>query len=867
MMRRIVITLAIILIGLSASAQFTYPIGTPTWYKKVRVDSVFWLNTVDTIHNYAVLYPGALMSRTTAGDTSLYLANGQRWVRIGSASAGGGTIDSAWRSNDTLYFRYAAGGSLGVAMNYYSKTESDAKYPLNTRSINTTSPLLGGGNLTADRTLSILNAAADASTKGAATFNASDFNDDGSGLISLDAINSPFVRKADTAAMLLPYLTHPRIYPIVISGGMVGIGKTPASLLDVNGELRLSNNGTLRMYGTYAWNDPNYVSAWQGFDNTGLITYSIGDINITPFDVGNEPLRANNFSFNAFKNQDIAFSTDSFVVGQPYKIRFIIKRNGHLYLRDILSKDSIAANPYMGHYFVPYGGFVYDKDSVGAYRTITADYITPELFGAKGDGVTDDAVALQSTMDAGRPVMIPGKTYLTSTTINVPAGRVITGSSSRSALKTTANTAILNFNGDSIQVRNVKFIGDGKGASLNAGDALQYGIKAQSDRTRNLITQCRFENLGGAGVYFKSNGQFRGNQISDCYFESNNIGVFLDTTAEYTVMTNIIAKDNNVGVYMRGGNNSMNGGTLIANTIGLRMEYGSNNGHSVFSGVALNHNTDRSISADSITVGYTFNGCMIYDGTIDLLDCTGFKFIGCDFSVDSIIATNTTGTLFANNRIRGLDPVLNFDATSKVRWENNLNEMTGNLAPENTSISANTTLTSANKNVIVATPSNITVSLPPVANVPGKEYFVIKGSNNANTVTIDPSGAETIVGQGTYVIYTYLSYLKFYSNGTSWVQTGQGGVGNFNSFITVSVSTALDRGHHTVRTTTSGITFTFPAASTYPGGEYIILNHSAGTVTISPSYTNTAGTTGNTTVAANTVAVFRSDGSAWYQIK
>jgi hypothetical protein len=769
-----------------------------------------------------------------------------------------------WVKSDTGWAKIGSGFNVS---NYYTKVESDARYPLNTRSINTNSPLLGGGNLTTDRTISILNAAADGATKGAATFNSSHFNDDGAGTISLDVPNGPFLAKADTAAMLLPYLTYPKILPIVISGGQVGIGKTPSSLFDVNGELRLSNNGVLRMYSTYAWNDPNYVSAWQGFDKDALITYSLGDNNATPFDLANEPLRANNFSFNAYKNQDIAWSIDSFVVGVPYKIRMVLKRNGHLYLRDILSKDSITANPYMGHYLVPYNGFIYDKDSVGAVRTITADYVTPEYFGAKGDGVTDDAAALQATMDAGRPVMIPAKTYFTSTTINVPAGRVIRGSSARSILKTTANTAILNLNGDSIQVSGIKFVGDGKGATINAADALQYGIKAQGDKTRNLITQCRFESLGGAGIYLENNGQFRGNQISECYAESCNIGFALGATAEYTVMTNIIAKDCNWGVLMRGGNNSMNGGTLIANTIGLRMEYSANNGHSVFSGVSINHNTDRSISADSVTIGYTFNGCMFYDGTIDLLDCIGFKFVGCDFSVDSIVATNTTGTLFANNRVRGVDPVLNFDATSRVFWRDNLNELTNNLSPEHISISANTTLTGANKDVIVATPSNITVNLPPAANYAGQHYTVIKGSNNAFTVTIDPSGAETIVGQPTFVINTYLGFLRFYSNGSTWVLDGQGGTGSYNSFITVSTSTALDRSHHTVRTTTSGITFTFPSASTYPGGEYVILNHSAGTVTLSPSYTNTAGTAGNTSVAAGTVAMFRSDGSAWYQIK
>jgi len=57
-----------------------------------------------------------------------------------------------------------------------------------TITISTSSPLSGGGDLSANRTLSINDAAADGTTKGAATFSANDF-DSNSGLISIDYTN------------------------------------------------------------------------------------------------------------------------------------------------------------------------------------------------------------------------------------------------------------------------------------------------------------------------------------------------------------------------------------------------------------------------------------------------------------------------------------------------------------------------------------------------------------------------------------------------------------------------------------------------------------------------------------------------------
>jgi len=55
-------------------------------------------------------------------------------------------------------------------------------------SIATSSPITGG-TITTSGTIGISNAAADGTTKGAATFTSSDFNDNGSGLISIDYTN------------------------------------------------------------------------------------------------------------------------------------------------------------------------------------------------------------------------------------------------------------------------------------------------------------------------------------------------------------------------------------------------------------------------------------------------------------------------------------------------------------------------------------------------------------------------------------------------------------------------------------------------------------------------------------------------------
>lgn len=89
-------------------------------------------------------------------------------------------------------------------------------------------------------------------------------------------------------------------------------------------------------------------------------------------------------------------------------------------------------------------------------------------------------------------------------------------------------------------------------------------------------------------------------------------------------------------------------------------------------------------------------------------------------------------------------------------------------------VTGNTTLDDTHSMVLVDASGNITITLPTAASVfdsttgIGKIYRIKKIDADANTVTIDPNGAELIDGGATAVLTVQWESITIQSNGTAW---------------------------------------------------------------------------------------------------
>lgn len=141
-------------------------------------------------------------------------------------------------------------------------------------------------------------------------------------------------------------------------------------------------------------------------------------------------------------------------------------------------------------------------------------YVTPQMYGAVGDGVTNDTVALQSALDSGKNVYLtPGKTYLTNV-LYVPSNTTIVGYGA--ILKAMSNAILVNksdnINGGYEQSKNITVLG----VEFTAPDVPVCGNIAFIHTTNATIRDCIFHDVN-AWHMIEFNACFSC-IVDNCYF-------------------------------------------------------------------------------------------------------------------------------------------------------------------------------------------------------------------------------------------------------------------------------------------------------------------------------------------------------------
>lgn len=158
-------------------------------------------------------------------------------------------------------------------------------------------------------------------------------------------------------------------------------------------------------------------------------------------------------------------------------------------------------------------------------------YVTPEMFGAVGDGVTDDSNAIQSAVNSGKTVILGrNKTYKITDTILLPNNANIVGDNTTiisNAAIAFYHTAGVGNPITSISLKNITLICDNDGIRIND---TSKNVVDTSDSQQGYVLKSFFENICFRG---KNNGtaicctKMFDSTIRNCRIELFDIGVHL----------------------------------------------------------------------------------------------------------------------------------------------------------------------------------------------------------------------------------------------------------------------------------------------------------------------------------------------------
>lgn len=321
---------------------------------------------------------------------------------------------------------------------------------------------------------------------------------------------------------------------------------------------------------------------------------------------------------------------------------------------DNVTQPSYTTPVVAGHNYIWWvhsqAGYVSSDATYGGFTCsapATSLFINVKEYGAKGDGVTDDAPAIQTAIEkagTGSTVYIPAGTYLLGTSAGSPSnfsngkpmqtalwlkasGATIKGDGSSTVLKLMAGKKmrILSITGDNVTVDNIA--ADGNKAQRNGtvgypdGDVVDGLIVGESYRQHITVKNCEIRNGIETGVGFWQNNYAT---VENCYNHGNG-----------TLTAGGSGIDLSGGI----GNKAINN-RLVGNTYGVWSSFGSN-------GTEIRNNTIQNNDRSGLALGgsdpsgndknFIVDGNIISDNGKD-----GFAAVGISY---------VQGGSFTNNKV------------------------------------------------------------------------------------------------------------------------------------------------------------------------------------------------------------------------
>lgn len=314
-------------------------------------------------------------------------------------------------------------------------------------------------------------------------------------------------------------------------------------------------------------------------------------------------------------------------------------------------------------------------------------------------GKTDMRYIIQEMLDTYGYCKLGAGTFYVSSGLIMPQGSTLEGCGE--------STEIRSFSGDAkyavrmtkyCAIRNLAIIGsytDLDESDFSPSSGTRYGIqyyKGSSDTwptAYSSIENVFIRNFTGAGIYQYGTGANveQGLFVSNVHIRNCWCGIHNYANSEFCRYVNVQITYCYIACINNGGNNSFENCVFHAYTIGMQIIGSRNNSaHGMCSNSSFCHtggNTGSALTLTDIANGYVFSACQYWYNSIDISNCGGVVFNGCEIGRNVPININGGDTVMFGNCVFMNDvaypPAINVTDNDKVKFNGCYGSVSGNL--------------------------------------------------------------------------------------------------------------------------------------------------------------------------------------------
>lgn len=264
-------------------------------------------------------------------------------------------------------------------------------------------------------------------------------------------------------------------------------------------------------------------------------------------------------------------------------------------------------------------------------------------------GKTDMAPAIMTMLNATGYCHLGEGIFYISGNIDMPEKSMLCGCGNKTIIRLLSSVS----SGYCIKISATNTISDlsvsgGYSAPSHSTEGTRNGILFQANcdgtegATQYTTVHCMMNNIwvsnfSGSGIKCHNTSQIyrHGLHAINVICTQCWCGLNIDYLSEFNKFTHLLTGLCTIGCINNGGNNVFTACTFYGTTIAFYVDgTQTNSAHSTINGCTFCHsgsNSGSAITMENVTAGFIISSSQIWYNSIDLDNCTGIAFIGCEF--------------------------------------------------------------------------------------------------------------------------------------------------------------------------------------------------------------------------------------------